>query len=626
LFRDEWPDYGIDGSVELFDATGLATGHRFLVQLKGRATLKRLSIRIRRDTADYYKALDLPVLMVLVGVETQRIYARWFHDFDPYYGGLGEKWVTIGFDSGDEWTSSRAQLLESDLRAWRRARRDAYPLPIKARIQIDGDQVGGLGVARIDAAIRRAIAPLRHIIRIADDQELLRASITDERLVVSIVGRGAITLHTRGKPLDPDVYAADFLVLVGLMLGKAGEHAVGAQLVCRAGPRSTVVLGPELGSMAAGLLARDFRVVEALELAEQLAERDSDSFTSELLSLAALLPDPARIRPYEGFVEAYLKRRIASAREAPDGTGVAAAHSNFARFAHRQQRHREALRHFREACAHDPGYAERDFFWRELGATLFDAGRYGAARACYTRAVELNGTNSWCHYLADCLLFSGEFGAASREFAKAFTADPSIGPEWRLKAWVTDHLQRFLGVESHRRDRAAARALLRIEERSQDGMRRVLALDALEPAAWFNHGVAAAAGDPSGAFESFLAAAVIQRGDAEAWVNALMTSVWSDAHSVLAPYVVHAMAGAVPRSSLLAAIDECVAQQPAEFPVDEFVNTLREALDNAAEAQRADRSFELRLLGPDGAYETLRASGHSVGPEPSPSDGRLESG
>ena len=39
LFRPESPDYGIDGSIEIFDVGGAATGHRFLVQLKGTTRL-----------------------------------------------------------------------------------------------------------------------------------------------------------------------------------------------------------------------------------------------------------------------------------------------------------------------------------------------------------------------------------------------------------------------------------------------------------------------------------------------------------------------------------------------------------------------------------------------------------
>jgi hypothetical protein len=67
LFHTENPHFGIDGEVEEFGTNGRATGLRDKVQLKstGEANLARaLRTHIELTTADYWRAQDLPCLVV----------------------------------------------------------------------------------------------------------------------------------------------------------------------------------------------------------------------------------------------------------------------------------------------------------------------------------------------------------------------------------------------------------------------------------------------------------------------------------------------------------------------------------------------------------------------------------
>jgi Domain of unknown function (DUF4365) len=95
VFRSEEPDYGVDGSVEVFDPSlGYATGLRFFAQLKATDEVdlkKALRLWVSLETADYYRALPLPLLMVRYQASSGRLFTRWFHQFDPYYGGLGKR-------------------------------------------------------------------------------------------------------------------------------------------------------------------------------------------------------------------------------------------------------------------------------------------------------------------------------------------------------------------------------------------------------------------------------------------------------------------------------------------------------------------------------------------------------
>src|SRR4051794_22571515 len=80
VFRPEYQDYGIDGELEEFDEQGEATGRRYRVQIKatGESGPPAMRERIRLDTAAYYRAQHLPVLMVRYLATNRRLYARWF--------------------------------------------------------------------------------------------------------------------------------------------------------------------------------------------------------------------------------------------------------------------------------------------------------------------------------------------------------------------------------------------------------------------------------------------------------------------------------------------------------------------------------------------------------------------
>jgi len=109
------------GAVEIFDATGKGTGRLFFVQLKAtdEANLQAaLSVRLPLETGEYYRSLDIPVLIVRYLAARRTLYARWFHTFDPYYGRAGRKTVAFSFVSEDEWKKGTPERLSTDLEAF----------------------------------------------------------------------------------------------------------------------------------------------------------------------------------------------------------------------------------------------------------------------------------------------------------------------------------------------------------------------------------------------------------------------------------------------------------------------------------------------------------------------------
>jgi hypothetical protein len=72
VVRDKNKDYGIDVEVEVFDSKGYSTGLVFWVQLKATESTKesdRKKVPLDIETIEYYKSLDLPVLIARYSLE-----------------------------------------------------------------------------------------------------------------------------------------------------------------------------------------------------------------------------------------------------------------------------------------------------------------------------------------------------------------------------------------------------------------------------------------------------------------------------------------------------------------------------------------------------------------------------
>jgi hypothetical protein len=93
LLPSEWvirpleSDYGIDEHVELFDKRGHASGLMFLAQLKATDTndlSSALKVTLKVNTIDYYRSLELPVMLVRFHSPTKKFYWYWFHEFKEW--------------------------------------------------------------------------------------------------------------------------------------------------------------------------------------------------------------------------------------------------------------------------------------------------------------------------------------------------------------------------------------------------------------------------------------------------------------------------------------------------------------------------------------------------------------
>ena len=109
VYREKDKDYGIDGEIEIFDENGYATGIVFLVQLKATDTgdlKKQKRVQLSIEAINYYKSLELPVLIVRYIENSKKLYVKWAYTIDRYGSDKNAKSYSFVMQDTDLWVET----------------------------------------------------------------------------------------------------------------------------------------------------------------------------------------------------------------------------------------------------------------------------------------------------------------------------------------------------------------------------------------------------------------------------------------------------------------------------------------------------------------------------------------
>ena len=616
VFRDSVPDYGIDGAVEIFDETGTATGRLFFAQLKATDELDRqkaLVVRFRAETFDYYRSLDLPVLIVRYHAPERKIYVRWFHEFDPWYARKIETAKSIAFQltDHDEWTETTAAKLSSDIDALKQIRSPRVPLPVGFRLAMLDPEIHGVGAPRIMMAIRERAARVAGIITVSTE---LRANhigsieVSNSKVIARLPGK-SFTLHTDKGYATSDVLTrlpSDILLSVALALDHAGHSDAAARLITDSAADARIVSDPRVIMRIAVCMARAHRVTEALQLSERL-ESDQQLSVARLLVIAPLLRGrPVAAGEREYFRE-FLRRRIDRAEKSGNRLGAAVEHYTLANHL-TGSADGLAIHHYNQAARCDLGYWNRPYFVREFAGVLFEARRYRLSSVLYQHAINLGAD---CQQLfADAVMFRGRYAEALKLFKECVHQGHS-DEEWQLKRWLLVNIQEVLRLESQNRETKAALRLAHIEgcdrQTAEQRLEEALHHDALCSRAWFNLGVIRAETDRESAMLCFAAAALTEKGNVTAWANAFLVSLGLESARELGAAIVVA-AYQLNGERFTAAVVRTAEEQPPGFDLSGFLDAFNRLV--SVVPARPREGLKLRFVSED-AYDevTIRQEG-----------------
>lgn len=451
------PDYGLDDWVEVFEGDD-ATGITFLVQSRGTdaETPDALRVPLRREQQNYFSAFNDPVLVVRYHSPTGRMFAKWFHQADPY-PRLERSSMTLS--AKDELTPGGVDMLAAEVRRFRGFRAAQLEWPVSLVVLSDEMETRELGLA-IGGVLKNSPGLIR-VVGAADAAgSYMTARLSHDQLVVD-AGLASYTVH--GSILDyplQDLAAGIVLaaaeVLDNLGHGNRAADLIEASLLTKGAPAEVLdAVGHRLGR--ARRLDVALRVAQDWSAQEALAHR-----VAAVLLIGAAASQASRGAVRDVGAGADLLEQLAEQAESAAASDPLAstAYLTAARMRFAIGDWTSADTDFRRAVECGLGSTTRDDLLVEVAGAAHEAEDYERAVEIYTdlvdrgvRARDLSGR------LADSLTRLGRFEAAMERF-NAYLAEPGLVSTIWL---ITREVVSFLGASGYgdtERDAATATARL----------------------------------------------------------------------------------------------------------------------------------------------------------------------
>jgi tetratricopeptide (TPR) repeat protein len=557
LFRDDVPDFGIDGSVEEFDHNDNATGLRYFTQLKAtdaEETENALKRSIPIEHANLYNSLPLPLLMVRYLASSDELYVRWWHN--PLPGKRPPKAnaasLTFHWSAADRFEAGDSDRLAEEARGFLELRSASPPLPFFFEVATE-DTPFGLTDAEIELALKAQAKKRPDVVELRWEKATGRIFVDGKLAVIELSGTRAAS-YELGESYDPGVegeqLAIDLMALTATALARWGQSELAARMASTFFASSTLAAQPEAALLLSGSMTDARRLSEALAIAEEIdasglpAEKNTSFFFTLTPRRHGGSLSDAEKAEYVTAISRRIERREGVGEEI-EASREAVSLANFLRVEHDGP---AAVELYERAAQLDPEYLQRVHYWHELAGVFFFSGRYDESAKAYAKTLELGG-DEWAALLrADALMFAGAYAEAREAFRAAVGQIESFerGSEYPLKIGLLDTLIDECGLARQERNLPAAKALLEevikddwVAERDQLVAKcwEAIDVDGLDPIAWWNLASATEKeGDLEVAGLRFLYAALCQPVDAEAWAFSFL-HLWSAERHELLPMI-----------------------------------------------------------------------------------------
>ena len=189
VFRDKDKDYGIDGEIELFDEDGNSQGLLFYVQLKATGSKKNseiLNINFKIETLEYFKQLEIPVLLARYSEYLDRFYIKWINDVDLTFAKKNAKTFRIKIIEHEVWTDKTSTQIENVLTNVRLLKSGSFEFPISYSIDFDDIEIQDLSNSLFKIKLRNKLNDYSDFLDFKKSEEnfLVQISIKQNVLLV----------------------------------------------------------------------------------------------------------------------------------------------------------------------------------------------------------------------------------------------------------------------------------------------------------------------------------------------------------------------------------------------------------------------------------------------------------
>ena len=618
VYRTPTDDYGIDGEVEIFDDEGIATGKKFLLQLKAtdeEDLEKALKLRLPVEKANYFGSLNLPVLVVRYLAKSKKIYTRWFHSFDPYWESVTENSLAFNFSESNVWFEGREISIESELNEYLALTGSKYPFPISLPMFFTPDFPLATEAAKLAAQIMTTSDKYKDLIdltfsSIPKEKPPSYIIFDSEKLHVVLANRTGSCLHFKDG-LSEQIHeniTNDIFVAIGLGLFFRGYRVEAGRLLSDNIKASTLKHDIKVVTAVIAGLIQARQHEQALELTTDLFSKE-EGINAAQAALISIIKCFGSIKAPDKSLLSKSLSQISDSLQERGINEIAAVveynHANTLRSTN--DKLKDALKHYNMAAKLFKGYKERSYWLSEVAGCLFLLKRYRYSSKFYKASIDVEFNLHVLGLYADSLMHSGQFKKSLNEFHRYFEMDDtdSFNSEWHLKSTCLHAVVETLGVEEQTPFRGEYDIDALIEGDEDGFIMHLTEKDVLCGEVWFHLAISLTNEDRfEDAVICFLMSGFCEHSPMESWGNALSCSFQTENRGMAAAIMKCAF-DKFGQDFILFFTETRPLSRDSD-PVEAQLKIV-ELMQLLNETKPSNSGFEARIHRPDGGYDKVIA-------------------
>jgi tetratricopeptide (TPR) repeat protein len=533
VLRDKDKDYGIDCEVELFDEDENSTGLLFYVQLKATGSKKKseiLNVDFKIDTLEYFKQLEIPVLLARYSQHLDKTYIKWINEVDLTFSKEKAKTFRIKITENNEWSSKSSKQIENDLKNVRKLSSGSFNFPVSYSINFNDDNIQGLSNSQFKIQLRNKLSEYSDFLKHSrnDENHLINISIEKNILLVQTSILKGVFFHNldkRPKENFIEDLSSDILLSLSMCMIMVGQIDYCGKIIFDNELDKRLIEKEELLlRMLPVLLSTSY-----FENTLNLINNALDNTENEIILFAAiatlLLKSDTKNKKKIALIESFFQLQLEKATKLNLDSLIATSHYNLGNFYRGKNKHNKSISHYVKAKKYDSNYLKKSYYYREIAGVCFEADRFWFSAKFYQKSITLGASNETKSLLGDALMFSGDYKKADRVFEEYISDCKEPDDEFLLKCVLLQNIIENRKVSFQKRKPNEANEIAGNNPTLND-IEKALDKDLLSSLAWFNLGMMKK--NDNNFQEStfcFAMSACINLWDIEAWTFAFLSFI-----------------------------------------------------------------------------------------------------
>lgn len=624
VFRDKSKDYGIDGEVELFDNEKTPQGLVFWVQLKATEATEKstiLNIDFNIETLQYYKTLDIPILLVRYSDSDDSIYVKWIHNVDLFFSKKNAKTFRIKLSEDDKWIDTTNKKIENYLKKIKNLKSGLFSFPIPILILIKETKINDISKRIILTQIKKHLHEYSDFVTFSEDENsLIEITLSKKELKINISELSGCVFHSIDI-IKKDDFSTEVTknILLGIAVGliKLNQIEYAGKIIFENNLEAILLEKTELLEFCLAPLFNSTFFKSTLSLVGQILDNEKFIGLNLITQINLLLVSNSRSEQISKTIEDFLKLRLEKAIVNKDKQQIGISHYNIGNHFSGRSEFEKSIHHYNLARKYAPIYLDQFYFFNEIASMLFRSKKYKMASKLYSKSLELKEDNNTIALYADSLMFAGEYNKSFVNFNKYLDNSEKPVDGFLLKTICLESIINDYKIEHQIRDGKLASKFADISqikkgENPITTFNEALKYDVLSGLAWFNLGISyTEIKDKDKATFCFTMAGLTQNNDIEAWKNATLCSFYSNEFIALLPLIVRT-AYFYNKEDYLEQLYIELENQIQSDSINDVIKLIEELLPKK---EKLNRIPTVRILNPEGKFESIDEiiNGHNNG-------------